>query len=365
MNIFILDKNPIRAATMMLDKHVVKMPTESFQMISSNLHWFISQIEDSGSKIEDLYYATMYQYSSSEFSSQNPFLYFPEMIGGVEDDATYNPYEYRSNLWARMDSDVWSMILKHGNGSRMNSFNTLYHKAPLYKPVMFNHPSTQWGRTVEGAIYLWIHAYALCREYEGRYGRVHKVQTQMDQTLFLYLSYIQYLLFEREGRSVRYNELLFRLVLFSQGNIVPFNAFVNGIPRETGRYYGDQYPYWMQVDHSRIITILQDMDSYFEYMTEMPIPAINDKYYTHDTKKGLSFDEVVDVYRSYYLSAKWSFAKWTDFKANIGSNLTPRNIVIQRQPDWWPEDHILNMERQQKEKFEMYKRLAQQKVSGV
>ena len=33
MNIFVLHKNPDTAARMMLDKHVVKMPTESMQMI--------------------------------------------------------------------------------------------------------------------------------------------------------------------------------------------------------------------------------------------------------------------------------------------------------------------------------------------
>ena len=33
MNIFVLHRNPDTAAQMMLDKHVVKMPTESMQMI--------------------------------------------------------------------------------------------------------------------------------------------------------------------------------------------------------------------------------------------------------------------------------------------------------------------------------------------
>ena len=33
MNIFVLSDNPSVAAEMMLDKHVVKMPTESLQMI--------------------------------------------------------------------------------------------------------------------------------------------------------------------------------------------------------------------------------------------------------------------------------------------------------------------------------------------
>ena len=42
MNIFVLHKNPDTAAKMMLDKHVVKMPTESMQMICTimDLHGF-------------------------------------------------------------------------------------------------------------------------------------------------------------------------------------------------------------------------------------------------------------------------------------------------------------------------------------
>ena len=35
MNIFVLDDNPNIAAEMMMDKHVVKMPTESLQMVST------------------------------------------------------------------------------------------------------------------------------------------------------------------------------------------------------------------------------------------------------------------------------------------------------------------------------------------
>ena len=35
MNIFILDEDPIQAARMQCDKHVVKMPLESAQMLSA------------------------------------------------------------------------------------------------------------------------------------------------------------------------------------------------------------------------------------------------------------------------------------------------------------------------------------------
>ena len=49
MNIFILDTDPELAAEMMLDKHIVKMPTESMQMISTimDLHGFNTPMKSS------------------------------------------------------------------------------------------------------------------------------------------------------------------------------------------------------------------------------------------------------------------------------------------------------------------------------
>lgn len=38
MNIFVLSESPKESAEMMMNKHVVKMPTESMQMISTNLN---------------------------------------------------------------------------------------------------------------------------------------------------------------------------------------------------------------------------------------------------------------------------------------------------------------------------------------
>ena len=35
MNIFILDEDPTECAKLMINKHVVKMPTESMQMLST------------------------------------------------------------------------------------------------------------------------------------------------------------------------------------------------------------------------------------------------------------------------------------------------------------------------------------------
>lgn len=42
MNIFVLDENPVRAAQMLCNKHIVKMPTESGQILSSVVRWYVS-----------------------------------------------------------------------------------------------------------------------------------------------------------------------------------------------------------------------------------------------------------------------------------------------------------------------------------
>ena len=39
MNIFVLSESPKESALMMIDKHVIKMPTESMQMVSTNLNY--------------------------------------------------------------------------------------------------------------------------------------------------------------------------------------------------------------------------------------------------------------------------------------------------------------------------------------
>jgi len=44
MNIFVVDKDPIIAARSLLDKHIVKMPLETAQLLSTN-HRFLDGVE--------------------------------------------------------------------------------------------------------------------------------------------------------------------------------------------------------------------------------------------------------------------------------------------------------------------------------
>ncbi len=39
MNIFALSDDPVKAAHQMIDKHIIKMPTETCQMLHTNLQY--------------------------------------------------------------------------------------------------------------------------------------------------------------------------------------------------------------------------------------------------------------------------------------------------------------------------------------
>lgn len=122
MNIFYLDDNPITAAQMQCDKHVVKMVVESAQMLST-AHRFLDGILErrksiSGKRVVD-YYA-------------------------LSDDR----------------EDV------------------------LYKAVHMGHPCSVWTYTSKNN-YMWhyIHWKALCNEYTYRYNKQHKAEIDLDKYL--------------------------------------------------------------------------------------------------------------------------------------------------------------------------------------
>ena len=115
MNIFVLDKDPRRAAEAHCDKHICKMILESGQMLST-AHWFGWQRmlkAPSGLKQRDLM------------------------------------------VWLRD--------------------NVREDLQPLWKMTHVGHPCTKWTQHVWGN-YMWHSrlGLALCEEYTRRYGREHK-----------------------------------------------------------------------------------------------------------------------------------------------------------------------------------------------
>ena len=114
MNIFFLNQDPIEAARAMCDKHIVKMPLETAQMLST-AHRVLDGTEEvrlteSGRKLKH---------------------------------------------WRLPDE----------------------REHTLYKAAYINHPSTVWARSSRITFnWLWQHGLALCAEYTKRYGKVHKCE---------------------------------------------------------------------------------------------------------------------------------------------------------------------------------------------
>lgn len=110
MNIFAVSSNPIDSAQQLLDKHVVKMPTESCQMLHTNSLYFL--------------------FVSAH--GREPTL------------------------------------------KELKEFHRESHFRYLMKPAMLNHPSTIWARKNKANyMWLYHHAIALCEEYTYRYGKEH------------------------------------------------------------------------------------------------------------------------------------------------------------------------------------------------
>ena len=114
MNIFYIDEDPIKAAQMMVDKHVVKMILESAQLLSTAHR-----------------------------------LYDGRLIEGVSKSGR------KQKQWVLPDE----------------------RENVMYKATHMNHPSAVWCRdSVDNYNWLVEHFFALCEEYTYRYGKQHKCQ---------------------------------------------------------------------------------------------------------------------------------------------------------------------------------------------
>ena len=122
MNLFILDKDPVLAAQLQCDKHVVKMIVESAQMLST-VH---------------------------------------RMLDGRQTRVASKSGKTQVKAWVLPDD----------------------REDVLYKAVHMNHPCTVW--TMKSDMnYNWHYAHfvALCDEYTYRYGKVHATDTLLRERL--------------------------------------------------------------------------------------------------------------------------------------------------------------------------------------
>jgi hypothetical protein len=122
VNLFVLDNDPVKAAQLQCDKHVVKMIVESAQMLST-VH---------------------------------------RMLDGVETRKPSKSGKTMSKYWVLPDE-------------RENLF---------YKAVHMHHPCTVWTAESNNN-YNWhyVHFVALCDEYTYRYGKVHATDTKLRKAL--------------------------------------------------------------------------------------------------------------------------------------------------------------------------------------
>jgi len=122
MNIFILDRDPVKAAQQQCDKHVVKMIVESGQMLSTT----------------------------------------HRMIDGSMERRLSKSGKVRVQYWKLPDE----------------------REDILYKACHFNHPSTVWTReSLENYQWHYNHFIALCDEYKYRYNRTHMTDTKLREAL--------------------------------------------------------------------------------------------------------------------------------------------------------------------------------------
>lgn len=122
MNLFILNKDPVLAAKLQCDKHVVKMIVESAQMLST-AH---------------------------------------RMLDGT--------LERRASKSGKTTVKYWTLP-----DERENTF---------YKAVHMNHPCTVWTmKSNNNYTWHWVHFAALCDEYTYRYGKVHATDRLLREKL--------------------------------------------------------------------------------------------------------------------------------------------------------------------------------------
>jgi hypothetical protein len=58
-------------------------------------------------------------------------------------------------------------------------------KKNICKATMINHPCTIWVRESRANyLWLWKHAYSLCKEYTARYGKVHAMEAMLMDGLY-------------------------------------------------------------------------------------------------------------------------------------------------------------------------------------
>lgn len=145
MNIFVVDKNPVKAACQLHNKHVVKMILESMQML--------------GNALGDRYGNGLTPLFTKRFDASG--------------------YHW---AWILSESFPFLLLAQRVNG-RSFGFDFLGRKQFSTRGYA-SHPCTIWVRANNANLHwLCIHTLALCQEYRRRYGKDHSLYRE---ALYIY-----------------------------------------------------------------------------------------------------------------------------------------------------------------------------------
>jgi hypothetical protein len=106
MNIFVLDQDPVVAAQMMCDEHIIKMPTESLQMLSTNYRLLdgrkIDFIKPNGKK-QTMFLMDGEQVALKKFTEEGEFIPESKQRFTIVDPIIFrNTHEnHECNIWTR------------------------------------------------------------------------------------------------------------------------------------------------------------------------------------------------------------------------------------------------------------------------
>lgn len=139
MNIFYLSEDPAEAARFMVDRHIVKMPTESAQMLSTTHRVLDGRI-------------SVFKYTNE--------------LGR----------EREKKMFVMAGETVELVTVKTKTGVRRKPAYVSPDGPTLYSPTHANHPSAKW--TMSGVEqYNWHYELLqeMLKEYTFRYGKIHGV----------------------------------------------------------------------------------------------------------------------------------------------------------------------------------------------
>ena len=150
MNIFITDKCPIKSATNQNNKHVVKMPTETCQILCTN-----KRIVEG--KLKTVYIKRV-----------------KSVI--IKDDNNKKLFTIKT---VKLIKRQVHTVISDKIVSRFGLSVLVDYK--LYLATHINHPSTKWAReNISNYQWTFEHFKALCEEYTFRYGKTHACSSLLD-----------------------------------------------------------------------------------------------------------------------------------------------------------------------------------------